>query len=158
MQPAKPTMRPGLRIAHGLCSMLIVRAPHKRGRFSRPASVLFRSLYTLVLGLGGWFTGLIIVLVTLPTLPLDSELMAVLSIGTPIGLGTYLAWVNRDRPARATTFCRSRRPASCGKIRIRAKAGYRSSSAEPDSTPSSPSATQLFDGNGAGVLTGPPFR
>ncbi len=28
--------------------------------------------------------------------------MAVLSIGTPIGLGTYWAWVNRDRPARAT--------------------------------------------------------
>jgi hypothetical protein len=38
----------------------------------------------------------------LPTVPLDSELMAVLFIGTPIGLGTYWAWVNRDRPARAT--------------------------------------------------------
>jgi hypothetical protein len=25
----------------------------------------------------------------LPTVPLDSELMAVLSIGTPVGLGTY---------------------------------------------------------------------
>ena len=37
-------------------------------------------------------------------MPLDGELMAVLSIGTPIGLGTYWAWVNRDRPARATTI------------------------------------------------------
>jgi hypothetical protein len=39
--------------------------------------------------------------VALPTVPLNSELMAVLSIGTPIGLGTYWAWVNPDRPARA---------------------------------------------------------
>ena len=57
-----------------------------------------------MLGLGGWFIGLLIVLVALPTVPLDDELLAVLSIGTPIGLGTYLAWVNRDRPARATTI------------------------------------------------------
>jgi pimeloyl-ACP methyl ester carboxylesterase len=77
---------------------------HKRGGFGRKASAMLRSVYLLVLGLGGWFTGLIIVLVALPTVPLDSELMAVLSIGTPIGLGTYWAWVNRDRPARTTTI------------------------------------------------------
>ena len=53
-----------------------------------------------MLGLGGWFIGLIIVLVALPTVPLDSELIAVLSVGTPIGLGTYWAWVNRDRPGQ----------------------------------------------------------
>jgi pimeloyl-ACP methyl ester carboxylesterase len=85
-----------------LSLLLMWRRAHKRGGFGRKASAMLRSVYLLVLGLGGWFIGLIIVLVALPTVPLNSELMAVLSIGTPIGLGTYWAWVNRDRPARAT--------------------------------------------------------
>ena len=87
-----------------LSLLLMWRRAHKRGGFGRKASAMLRSVYLLVLGLGGWFIGLIIVLVALPTVPLDSELMAVLSIGTPIGLGTYWAWVHRDRPARATTI------------------------------------------------------
>jgi hypothetical protein len=44
------------------------------------------------------------VLEALPTVPLDSELLAVLSIGLPIGLGTYWAWVNRDWAARTKTI------------------------------------------------------
>jgi FtsH-binding integral membrane protein len=87
-----------------LSLLLMWRRAHKRGGFGRKASAMLRSVYLLVLGLGGWFTGLIIVLVALPTVPLDSELMAVLSIGIPIGLGTYWAWVNRERPAKATTI------------------------------------------------------
>src|ERR1700690_3267300 len=98
----------GAMIGFGLLTILSLllmwRRAHKRGGFGRKASATLRSVYLLVLGLGGWFTGLIVVLVALPTVPLDSELMAVLSIGTPIGLGTYWAWVNRDRPARATTI------------------------------------------------------
>ena len=79
------------------------RRAHKRGGFGRKTSALLRSVYLLVLGLGGWFIGLIIVLVAFPTrVPLNSELIAVLSIGTPISLGTYWAWINRDRAARAT--------------------------------------------------------
>ena len=31
-----------------------------------------------------------------PTVPLDSEVLAGLSVGLPIGLGVYLAWVHRD--------------------------------------------------------------
>ena len=85
-----------------LSLLLMWRRARKRGGFGRKASAMLRSVYLLVLGLGGWFIGLIIVLVALPTVPLDSELVAVLSIGTPIGLGTYWAWVNRDRPAKAT--------------------------------------------------------
>ncbi len=85
-----------------LSLLLMWRRARKRGGFGRKASAMLRSVYLLVLGLGGWFIGLIIVLVALPTVPLNSELMAVLSIGTPIGLGSYWAWVNRDRPARAT--------------------------------------------------------
>ena len=96
----------GAMIGFGLLTILSLllmwRRAHKRGGFGRKASAMLRSVYLLVLGLGGWFIGLIIVLVAFPTVPLNSELMAVLSIGTPIGLGTYWAWVNRDRPARAT--------------------------------------------------------
>ncbi len=84
-----------------LSLLLMWRRVRRRGRFGRKASVLLRSVYTLVLGLGGWFTGVLIVLVAFPTLPLDDPLLAVLSIGTPIGLGIYLAWVRYDRPAGA---------------------------------------------------------
>src|SRR6202035_4215861 len=79
----------GLGILMILSLLLMWRRVHKRGGFGRKASAMLRSVYLLV---------------ALPTVPLDSELMAVLSIGTPIGLGTYLAWVNRDRPARAANL------------------------------------------------------
>jgi hypothetical protein len=42
----------------------------------------------------------------MPGTPLDDELLAGLSVGLPIGLGIYLAWVNRNWSARtkATGF------------------------------------------------------
>ena len=64
----------------------------KRGGVGRKASALLRSLYPLVLGLGGWFLGALTVLTIAPTVPLDDELLALLSIATPIGLGIYCAW------------------------------------------------------------------
>jgi pimeloyl-ACP methyl ester carboxylesterase len=77
-----------------------------RGPFGRKASGTLRSLYALLLGLGGWFLGALIVLTALPTVPLTDELLGALSVGVPIGLGTYLAWVNRDWNAKtkATGF------------------------------------------------------
>ena len=93
----------GLALIVPLSLLLMWRRVRKRGRFGRKASALLRSVYLPVLGLGGWFIGLMIVLVALPTVPLDNELLAGLSIGLPIGLATYLAWVNRDWPARAKT-------------------------------------------------------
>src|SRR6202142_2691385 len=48
-----------------LSLLLMWRRAHKRGGFGRKASAMLRSVYLLVLGLGGWFTGLIIVLVAL---------------------------------------------------------------------------------------------
>ena len=84
-----------------LSLLLMWRRVHRRGRFGRKASVLLRSVYTVVLGLGGWFAGVIVVLVAFPTVPLDDVLLGVLSIGAPIGLGIYLAWVDRTgRPRR----------------------------------------------------------
>jgi hypothetical protein len=35
--------------------------------------------------------------------PLDEELLAALSVGLPIGLGVYFAWVNRDWSAHTKT-------------------------------------------------------
>jgi pimeloyl-ACP methyl ester carboxylesterase len=68
----------------------------RRGAFGRKASGAVRSVYALLLGLGGWFVGLLIVLTVLRTVPLDDELLGALSVGAPIGLGIYFAWVHRD--------------------------------------------------------------
>jgi len=66
----------------------------RRGRFGRTASAVLRSVYPLILGLGGWFLAVLIVLTTSSTIPIEDQLLAVVSIGVPIGLGIYLAWVN----------------------------------------------------------------
>ena len=71
-----------------------------RGGFGRKSSAALRSLYPVVLGLGGYFLGVLVVLTTMPGVPLTDELLAALSVGLPIGLGIYLAWVNRDWSAR----------------------------------------------------------
>jgi pimeloyl-ACP methyl ester carboxylesterase len=77
-----------------------------RGAFGRKAGGALRSLYAIPIGLGGLFLGMLIVLTALPTVPLDDELLASLSVGLPIGLGVYFAWVNPDWSARtkATGF------------------------------------------------------
>ena len=89
----------GLALLTVLSLLLMARRVLKRGGFGRKASATLRSLYPIVLGLGGWFLGVLIVITTMPGVPLDDELLAMLSVGLPIGLGIYLAWVNDDRPA-----------------------------------------------------------
>jgi hypothetical protein len=78
----------------------------RRGGYGRKASAVLRTVYPVVLGLGGWFAGLLIVVTTMPGIPLDDPLFAVLSVGLPIGSGIYLAWVRREWSARikATGF------------------------------------------------------
>jgi pimeloyl-ACP methyl ester carboxylesterase len=73
---------------------------HNRGRFGRKASATLRSLYAIVLGLGGWFLGVLIAISTLPGFPIGSALLALLAVGLPVGLGIYWAWVHRDWPSR----------------------------------------------------------
>jgi pimeloyl-ACP methyl ester carboxylesterase len=75
-----------------------------RGRFGPKAGATLRSVYPIVLGLGGWFLGLLVVLAFMPGVPLDSVLLATLSIGGPIGLGIYLAWARQDRLDRTTKW------------------------------------------------------
>ena len=73
---------------------------HRRGAIGRKSSAAVRSLYVVLLGLGGWFVGVLIALATMPDLPLDDVRLAAFSVGVPIGLGIYFAWVNRDWSAR----------------------------------------------------------
>ena len=68
------------------------------GAFGRKSSAVLRSVYPVVLGLGGWFIGVLIVITTMPGVPIDDELLAVLSVGVPVGLGIHLAWVDRGSP------------------------------------------------------------
>src|SRR5829696_1019125 len=65
-----------------------------RGAFGRKSSVALRSMYPLVLGLGGWLLGVLVVLATMPGVPFDDELVVGFSVGLAIGLGIYFAWVD----------------------------------------------------------------
>jgi hypothetical protein len=78
----------------------MARWVHKRGGFCTKASTVLRSLYPIILGLGGWLLGTLIVLATLPSVPIDDELLVALSIGVPAGLGIYLAGMHRDWSAQ----------------------------------------------------------
>jgi pimeloyl-ACP methyl ester carboxylesterase len=93
----------GLALLTVLSLLWMARRVHKRGGFGRKAGAMLRSLYPIVLGLGGWFLGALIAMTTMPGLPLDDELLAVLAAGTPIGLGIYWAWVRSDSSATTKT-------------------------------------------------------
>jgi hypothetical protein len=96
----------GLAVLVVLSLLWMPRRVHKRGRFGHKTSATLRSLYPVVLGLGGWFLGVLIVITRMPGVPLDDALLAVLSVGVPIGLSLYFAWVNRDwsRRTKRTGF------------------------------------------------------
>ena len=74
-------------------------ALRRKRRFGRKTSPILRSLYPIVLGLGGWFAGVLLVLTTMPRTPIDDPWLATISIGLPVGLGIYYAWLNRAWPA-----------------------------------------------------------
>jgi pimeloyl-ACP methyl ester carboxylesterase len=74
-----------------------------RGAFGRKSSLVLRAVYPLVLGLGGFVLGLLIVLTTNVGVSLNDELIVSLSVGVPVGLGVYIAWVNRDTSTPANT-------------------------------------------------------
>jgi pimeloyl-ACP methyl ester carboxylesterase len=72
----------------------------RRGAIGRKSGAAVRALGPVVFGFGGWFAGVLLVLTAFDTVPLDDELLASLSIGFPIGLAVYLAWVRRDWSAQ----------------------------------------------------------
>jgi pimeloyl-ACP methyl ester carboxylesterase len=75
-------------------------AVRRKPRFGRKTSRILRSLYAVVLGLGGWFAGVLLVITTMPGTPLDDPWLATISVGLPVGLGVYYAWLDRGWPAR----------------------------------------------------------
>jgi hypothetical protein len=94
----------------GLALLTVLSLPwmplrlHNRGRFGRKSSAILRSVYPFVLGLGGWFLGVLVVITAMPGTPLDNALLAVLGVGVPVGLGIYWAWVHRDWSGKAKTM------------------------------------------------------
>ena len=84
-----------------LSLLVMARRVRTRGRIGPKGGALLRSVYPPVLGLGGWALGALVVLTTMPGVRVDNELLVILSVGVPIGLGTYWAWVQRDWSARS---------------------------------------------------------
>jgi pimeloyl-ACP methyl ester carboxylesterase len=82
-----------------LSLIALTRRVRTRGRVGPVAAAALRSLYAVVLGLGGWSLGALIVLTALPAVRVTDPLVVVPSVAVPIGLGTYFAWTHRDRAA-----------------------------------------------------------
>ncbi len=68
----------------------------RRGGTGRKTGAWIRSAGPIVFGLGGWFLGALLVLRFLPSLLLDDQLLAVVSVALPIWLGVYAGWVRTD--------------------------------------------------------------
>jgi len=73
-------------------------------RFGTKTGLMLRSVYAVVLGLGGWFFGALLVMTTMPGVPLDDQFLVAGCVGVPIGLGIYYAWVRGDWSVRAKTI------------------------------------------------------
>jgi pimeloyl-ACP methyl ester carboxylesterase len=91
----------GLALVALLSLLWMARRVHWQGRLGRKTRAVLRSVFALVLGLGGWFLGALTVITTMPGIPLDDELLVVLSIGVPVALGIYWSWVHRDWSAHS---------------------------------------------------------
>jgi pimeloyl-ACP methyl ester carboxylesterase len=94
----------GLALLTVLSLLWMARRVHLRGRLGQKTGATLRAVYSIVLGLGGWLLGGLIVLTTMPAARLDDELLVVVSAGVAIGLGVYFAWVHRDWSAQTRTM------------------------------------------------------
>ena len=70
----------------------------RRGGTGRKTGAWIRSAGPIVFGLGGWFLGALLVLRFWPSVPLEDQLLAVVSVAVPIWLGVYAGWVRTDTP------------------------------------------------------------
>jgi pimeloyl-ACP methyl ester carboxylesterase len=84
-----------------LSLLAMARRVRTRGRIGPKSGALLRSVYPLVLGLGGWCLVALIVLTTMPGVRIDNQLLVILSVGVPIAIGVYGAWVHRAFSARS---------------------------------------------------------
>jgi pimeloyl-ACP methyl ester carboxylesterase len=74
----------------------LVRRVRRRGAVGRRSGALVRSLHALVIGLGGWCLGALVALTILPSTPLDDEVLTGVSVGLPVGLAVFAAWMRSD--------------------------------------------------------------
>ena len=77
----------------------------RRGRLGRVASIALRSVWGLVLGLGGWLGAALLAMILAPSIQIDAAALVVPSVALPVGLGAYLAWLDADRPKLAGLAC-----------------------------------------------------
>ena len=68
----------------------------KQESFGRKGSAAVRSLYAVLLGLGGWCLGVLVVLTVLPTVPLGDPALTVISVSVPVALAIYSGWLKSD--------------------------------------------------------------
>ena len=85
----------GLALVSVLSLLWMAGHVRRRGGFGLKTGVVLRSVFPAVLGLGGWALGALLVLTTMPTVPLTHVVLAVLAVGVPVGLGVYYASVQR---------------------------------------------------------------
>jgi pimeloyl-ACP methyl ester carboxylesterase len=74
------------------------------GAFGRKAGAALRAVYVPLLGLGGWVAGVLVALTALPTVPLQDEVLALVSISIPVAVGTY--WASRGEASEGTRTAR----------------------------------------------------
>lgn len=86
--------------ALAVLSLVGMWARTRRAAFGPVSGVLLRSVYLVVLGLGGWSLGVLIVLATMPGVTINNELLAVLGVAVPVALGLFFAWVRPGGSAR----------------------------------------------------------
>jgi pimeloyl-ACP methyl ester carboxylesterase len=98
----------GTMVGFALLSVLslvwMARRVHHAGQFGWRTSTFLRSVYALVLGLGGWFLCGLIVTSVLPASHIDDQLLVVASVGMTVGLCIYFAWTHRDSPTTTRTL------------------------------------------------------
>jgi pimeloyl-ACP methyl ester carboxylesterase len=95
----------GLALIAALSLALAAFRVRRNRQLGRVASVAMRSVWGLVLGLGGWFGAALLALILDPSLQIDSAAVVVPSVAIPVGLGAYLAWIDHDRPKLAGLAC-----------------------------------------------------
>jgi hypothetical protein len=81
--------------------LAMARHVRRRGGFGPIAGALLRSLHPILVGLGGWSLGALVVLAALPGVSITDQLLVVPTTGIPVALAVYLAWVDRGREHRA---------------------------------------------------------
>lgn len=74
----------------------MARRVRRRGQFGLVASTALRSVFPVVLGLGGWLLGLLVVLTAMPSVSAVDQRLALVGVSVPVALGIYWAWVHRD--------------------------------------------------------------